>query len=92
MKCTRCNTEMVCIHDFCGNATLQGNWKSQINFWADWCPSCKKIHFGGYWSSIPYLPYEIEPDFDTCPVIKAHIQEFEPDCEAAYQKYINTII
>jgi thiol-disulfide isomerase/thioredoxin len=84
-----CGTEMVCVQDFCGNGTFQGNMKYQINMWADWCPSCKGIQFGGYWDSIPNLPYETEPDFDNCPIIKAHIAKHEPYCEKRYQEWIN---
>lgn len=84
----QCGTEMICVQDFCGNGTIQGSWKHQINFWADYCPVCKVTVFGGYWSNIPAFVGD-EPDFDCLyDEIKAHIEKYEPDCEVAYQNYL----
>ena len=84
----KCQSEMICVQDFCGNGIFQGGFKHQINLWADWCPICKVIVFGGYWSSILDLPYKTEPDFDNCQIIKNHIKQHEPECEVKYQEWI----
>lgn len=78
---------MICIQDFCGNSTSYGTTKYQVNFWADWCPRCKEIWFGGYWQMIPNLFSETEPSENDQFVID-HIKEHEPACEKAYWDYI----
>ena len=30
-----CGVDTICVFDFCGNGTIQGGFKHQINMWAD---------------------------------------------------------
>ena len=77
-----CETEMICVYDFCGSTPT----KYQVNYWADWCPKCKIIQFGGYWFPIPFLVFGRKPDFDKSPTIQAHIKKYEDDCEQRYKE------
>jgi len=55
---------MHCIEDFCGRHKGE-----PVQFWADWCPSCRSTHFGCMWNHVPPLlgdmPTEAEVEAHT---------------------------
>lgn len=56
MQC-ECGVWMICIEDFAGN-------ERQCGHWADWCPACKKVFFGGFWDDFPPMASGSEPSED----------------------------
>jgi thiol-disulfide isomerase/thioredoxin len=81
MEHSKCGDEMECIEDFAGNMREPGRW-------ADWCPTCKVVVFGGYWREIPDLPSNKMLDEDDSKYL-SHIKKWQPKCEESYQAWLN---
>lgn len=62
--------ESICLHDFSGRELGKGH----TTYWADWCPTDKRVYFGGDWDFIPPLKAETLPADDIwLPHVNRHL-------------------
>lgn len=64
LEINRLCEKAVCIEDFCGTMHWQEPvaCSGPIQYWADWCPTDKAVHFGGAWGDVPSMPSETQPE------------------------------
>ena len=84
MKCSCCETWMVCLDDFYGYSKEHFG---TISHSVDWCPSCGRIVYSGIYCTIKPGHSDTQPSEG---YINKVIRDNKEQCYAAYTEWLHS--